>query len=174
MQFVENLEQSIRSQRPIENIQVKACQVPFVCVLNEAKSSIKDGLSFKVKLLDPQIKRFNLLVAWAVEIERFYSEMERSINECFYAEEMRQKFLDNCSLKLENRSISLRSVEQQQQQQQELEFEYQIPNECEHLFQQFERDNIIRKHFHLAVVIYRHEADLEPLRSNDIVRKHYF
>ena len=56
----------------------------------------------------------------------------------------------------------------------EKEFNFEIPTTCIDLFQQFERENVIRKHFQLAVILYRDQQQMETLRLNDVVKTKYF
>ena len=104
MQFVDTLEENIRNQNPIQNLTVQSCHVPFACLLNEHKSSIKDGLFFKLKVSDLNFGSFNLLVAWAVEIDSFYDEIEKPLSECFFNSN-EKRFLQNFSLTINHENI---------------------------------------------------------------------
>jgi hypothetical protein len=113
-------------------------------------------------LSDLNFESFNLAVAWAVEIDNFYNEIEKSVNESFF-NESGQRFLQKYSKKINFEKVTnLDSLNDR-------EFSFEIPSECGDLFQQFEKENIIRKHFQLAVILYRDQEQFKTLRLNDVV-----
>lgn len=95
MQFVDRIEENIRNQQPIQNLSMRAQAVPFACTLHEGKSSINDGVSFSVKLSELGFSSFNVLLAWAVEIDKFYTYLEKPFADALFNPD--EMFLSSCS-----------------------------------------------------------------------------
>lgn len=65
---------------------------------------ILDGIRFKVEINNrDNNKPIHLLVSWAVQIDRFYPELERPIDQIFYPS---PTFLKNISLNFEHEVIT--------------------------------------------------------------------
>lgn len=135
---------------------------PFAVLFDEQKSSLKNGVYFKIKA---NVESFFMIMAWAVKIDKMYEELDsRTVKQCFYenGDEPRRLF--------EESSIQWRRehLVNYESSLDDREFHYTVPAQCLEKFQDQERLNRPRDVYQLVIMIYRDPADLALMKPTDI------
>ena len=147
-----------------------------------------DGIRFKIQLNESdtteiidKTKPIHLLVAWAVQIDKFYPEIERDLNQSLYSTGL--EFFQTISLKVEheiltdlkkykfclyifNKINNFRFSFKISQK----EFFFKIPDgECTDRFASLDSQQTVRNHYHVVVTLFKDSTELPTLSPNDIV-----
>lgn len=152
-----------QSNSPNNNLYVKRILNPFFIEFDFKKSSLDDGIFFKVKSNVQFKSSFNCLVVWSTSIDEFYKELEKNVNTIFD-----EDYLSGISAKRTKIEII---QEEDSETPIENDYFYKTPEICKLTHEK--QYNNITKTYPIVIILYRQQSDLERLCETDIVATYH-
>lgn len=135
------------NEKPIRSIRNH-----FLMTLDHVKSTAKDGVY--LQQIKSELEKMSCLIAWNVNIDKFYEEFERDIKSSLYNKDT--KFLSNCSQFVQVKQLEINEYTD--------EMYFQIPEECQKVAN---GEQQVKRVYPVVLILYR--EDTLDITLNDIV-----